>query len=61
MANGRRMKLWKDRWCGDIPLREAFPKLFSVAITKDLWVTNKFMIRSWRKWRPFLGGCRAFY
>lgn len=34
--NGRRVKYWKDSWCGDSSLKESFPSLFSIAFMKDL-------------------------
>ena len=33
--NGKRVKFWKDQWCGDSTLRESFPSLYCVAMTKD--------------------------
>ncbi|KAL6333305.1 hypothetical protein AAG906_028489 [Vitis piasezkii] len=33
--NGRRVCFWKDRWCGDDSLEEAFPSLYSLASSKD--------------------------
>ena len=26
---------WADKWCGNLPLREAFPSLFSIAASKE--------------------------
>ena len=38
MGNGKRVKFWKDKWCGDTTLRESFPSLCIIALTKDAWV-----------------------
>ena len=35
VGNGKRVKFWTDRWCGDKPLGDAFLMLFSIASTKD--------------------------
>ena len=34
------MKFWKDRWCKDLLLRDAFLDLFSIASSKDAWVVD---------------------
>ncbi|RVW15499.1 putative inactive ATP-dependent zinc metalloprotease FTSHI 1, chloroplastic [Vitis vinifera] len=31
VSNGRRVRFWKDKWCGDEPLYESFPSLFSIS------------------------------
>ncbi|RVW34945.1 Transposon TX1 uncharacterized 149 kDa protein [Vitis vinifera] len=38
--DGRRVKFWKDIWCGNIPLSEAFPSLFAFAVSQDAWVAD---------------------
>ena len=40
VGNGRRVKFWKDRWCTEEPLCEAFPSLFALFDSKETWVTN---------------------
>ena len=35
VGNGRRVKFWKDKWCGDKPLCESFPSLYSIFLSKD--------------------------
>ena len=35
-----RVKFWKDKWCGDEPLCESFPSLFSISLSKDAWVSD---------------------
>ena len=38
VGNGRRVKFWRDRWCGEESLRVAFPTLFAIAASKEAWV-----------------------
>ena len=40
MGNGQRVKFWKDKWCGDGPLCESFPSLFSMSMSKNVWVSE---------------------
>ena len=35
LGNGRRLRFWKDPWCGGIALCIAFPTLFNLAALKD--------------------------
>lgn len=35
IGNGRRVRLWKDRWCSEDYLEETFLELFSIASAKD--------------------------
>ena len=39
-GDGKRVKFWKDIWCGNIPLCEAFPSLFAFAVSQDAWVAD---------------------
>ena len=34
------MRFWKDIWRGNIPLCEAFPSLFALAVSQDAWVVD---------------------
>ena len=38
--NERRVKFWKDLWCDELTLKEAFPNLFRLAVNKDGQVSN---------------------
>ena len=38
VSNGRRVKFWTDKWCGDEPLCVSFSSLYALAISKDAWV-----------------------
>ena len=40
VGNGRRVKFWEDRWCGEEPLKVAFPTLFAIATSKEAWVAE---------------------
>ena len=39
-GDGKRVKFWKDIWCRNNSVREAFPSLFALADSKDAWVAN---------------------
>jgi hypothetical protein len=40
VGDGSRVKFWHDRWCGDTPLKEAFPELFSIALDRNVLVAD---------------------
>ena len=40
VGNERRLKFWKDKWCGDEPLSVSFPSLFALATSKEAWVVD---------------------
>ena len=40
VGNERRVKFWKDLWCENLTLKEAFPNLFRLEINKDGWVSK---------------------
>ena len=40
LGGDRRVTFWKDIWCGNNPLCEAFPSLFALAVSKDAWVAD---------------------
>ena len=35
VGNGKRIKFWKDIWCGDELLCVSFPSLFALVVSKD--------------------------
>jgi hypothetical protein len=39
-GKGSRIRFWKDVWCGDRPLKVAFPGLFTIAMLKDVSIAN---------------------
>ena len=48
IGNGRRVRLWRDRWCGDPPLCVPFPSLFDLSVDKEAWMADI--------WDPLAGG-----
>ena len=40
VGDGKRVRFWKDIWCGNMPLCEAFPSLFDLVGSKDAWVAD---------------------
>ena len=40
VGSGRRVRFWKDKWCGDEPLFKSFPSLFAISLAKDVWVSD---------------------
>ena len=40
VGDGKRVRFWKDIWCGNTPLCQAFPSLFDLAGSKDAWVAD---------------------
>jgi hypothetical protein len=38
VGDGSRILFWHDVWCGDLPFKLLFPKLFTIACGKDTWV-----------------------
>ena len=40
LGNGRRLGFWKDPWCGETVLGNAFPTLFNLAVHKDARVAD---------------------
>ena len=37
VGNGRSVRFWKDRWCGNNPLCISFPSLFVIASSKEAY------------------------
>ncbi|RVX22609.1 putative ribonuclease H protein [Vitis vinifera] len=40
LGNGRRVRFWKDRWCGDEALSISFPSLYALVTSKEAWVAE---------------------
>ncbi|RVW42464.1 putative ribonuclease H protein [Vitis vinifera] len=40
IGDGTRVKFWKDLWCGNQALEEAFPILFNLSVNKEGWVAE---------------------
>jgi len=35
LCDGKQIKLWEDRWIGGQPLKDRFPRLYSLTLSKD--------------------------
>ena len=40
MGDGRRVRFWKDKWCGYNTHHDSLPSLFALAVSKDAWVAD---------------------
>ena len=40
VGNGRKVRFWKDVWCGEAPLCSSFPSLYEVASSKGVKVAK---------------------
>ena len=40
VGDDKRVRFWKDIWCGNMSLCEAFPSLFDLAVSKYAWVAD---------------------
>ena len=40
VGSGRRVRFWKDKWCGDEVLCYSFPSLYALAVSKEEWVVE---------------------
>ena len=52
VGNGRRVRFWKDRWCGDNPLCTSFPSLFAISLSKEVWVEDVWSHSGGGVWVP---------
>ena len=39
-GDGRRVRFWEDRWCGDKALSLSFPSLYALVTSKEAWVVE---------------------
>jgi len=46
LGNGSRIRFWDDVWCGEVPLKEAFPVLYDIARDKDALVEDHLVVVS---------------
>ena len=40
LGDGRRLRFWKDIWCGEVTLSNAFPNLFNMVAHKEVLVVD---------------------
>jgi hypothetical protein len=40
VGKGDRVRLWHDRWCGDMALKDTFPTLFECASHQDVFLND---------------------
>ena len=40
VGSGQRVRFWTDKWCGNEPLCESFSSLFSITMSKNVWVSE---------------------
>ena len=40
VGNGRKVKFWKDKWCGSFALCNSFPSLYAFAAFKEAWLVE---------------------
>ena len=52
VGNGRRVRFWKDKWCGDDPLCTSFPSLFAISLDKEAWVADVWSHSGGGVWAP---------
>ncbi|XP_071736948.1 uncharacterized protein [Rutidosis leptorrhynchoides] len=43
---GTDTRFWIDKWLGDVPLKDAFPRLFRLETTKDVYIANRNIVAS---------------
>ena len=51
VGNGRRIRLWEEKWCGDDKLCALFPSLYAISLDKKAWLADE--------WSHFGGGVWA--
>jgi hypothetical protein len=44
VGNGSRILFWHDVWCGELPLKNVFLALFTIACAKEAWVEENMAI-----------------
>lgn len=45
----REVRFWTDRWVGNVKLSESFPRLFSIAIDKNLFISDLGMLEDYSR------------
>ena len=44
VGNGSHVSFWHDVWCGEMPLKNVFPALFTIACAKEARVEENMGI-----------------
>jgi hypothetical protein len=45
VGDGSKVLFWHDVWCGEQPLKNLFPELFTIACDKDVWVAETMQVQ----------------
>ena len=57
LGDGRRVRFWEDRWCGDDALSVSFPSLYVLVASKEAWVAEVWdSSREKGGWNPRFSG-----
>jgi len=46
LGNGSRIRFWDDVWCGEMPLKKAFPGLYDIACDKNSFMAAHLILES---------------
>ncbi|RVX03908.1 putative ribonuclease H protein [Vitis vinifera] len=52
VGNGRRIRFWEDKWCGDDKLCSLFPSLYAISLDKEAWVADVWSHSGGGVWAP---------
>ena len=53
VGSGQKVRFWTDKWCGDEPICESFPSLFSIFLSKNAQVSEVWnLIGDGDGWTP---------
>ncbi|RVW81102.1 putative ribonuclease H protein [Vitis vinifera] len=52
MGNGRRIRFWEEKWCGDDKLCSLFPSLYAISLDKEAWVADVWSHSGGGVWAP---------
>ena len=57
MGNGLLTRFWQDIWCGEVSLKDRFPRLFTLSANRDGCVNNFWQDGGWNlQWHSILRG-----
>ncbi|RVW78939.1 putative ribonuclease H protein [Vitis vinifera] len=52
VGNGRRIRFWEEKWCGDDKLCSLFPSLYAISLDKEAWVADVWSHYGGGVWAP---------